>query len=152
MRIVKGRYKFLYVVAFLLGLGALTEVFQRAGIPGAVDWVGALGFALLTVIAVRIFRVPEEDVAAPRPLWRMTGRPTAGFLLGGLNALSAATVIWALVYSRVVERPSVVAASFPGSGLTVQIVSVVVEAALAVLYLRSSFRLARRVPAPSWVR
>lgn len=149
MRIVKTRYKILFIAAWLVVLGVASWLLPEAGLTVVSDWLSILGFAAMTVIAVRVFRVREEDIVAPRPYWRLTGRPTAGFLLGGLNALSAASAVWSMIYTSSVANPSAEAALFAAPGtLPVQIVSIVIDAAFGFLYLRSSFRLARRVPAP----
>jgi hypothetical protein len=153
MRIVKTRFKILFLASWVIVLGVVVGILPAVGLRAAGDWVSTLGFALMTIVAVRIFRVREEDIAAPRPRWRMTGRPTAGFFIGGINVLSAASGAWGLVYSNVVADPPSIATTLAGGGsLPIQIASLVIDAIFGVLFLRSSFRLARRVPAPSWAR
>lgn len=50
------------------------------------------------ILGARIFRSRNEDPVPPRPWWQLTGRPRAGFVIGGLiiasgvvNGVSAVT-------------------------------------------------------------
>jgi hypothetical protein len=49
------------------------------------------------VVAVRSFRGAEEQVRPARAWWRVTARPTSGFVLGALLILSAVTTPFAPV-------------------------------------------------------
>jgi hypothetical protein len=46
-----------------------------------------------TLVGVRAFRGFMEPAEPPRPLWRWTGRPRAGFWLGALYLISALVTI-----------------------------------------------------------
>lgn len=149
MRIVKTRYKVLFLLVSALVLGFIVGGLQAAGLETATGWANVVGVPVIVIAAVRMFRVREEDVARPRPLWRTTGRPTAGFFIGGLNALSVAAGVWGLVYAAGRDDAAARAAA-DGTGLT--IVSLVVDGLFAVWYLNSAFRLARHAPEPAWTR
>ena len=49
---------------------------------GLIALIGNLAY---NIVGVRIFRGYLEPVRPPRPWWRWTGRPKAGFWLGALN-------------------------------------------------------------------
>ncbi|MCU1529554.1 MAG: hypothetical protein JWP75_3317 [Frondihabitans sp.] len=109
-----------------------------SGISTAIYGVLA---TILMIIAVRTFRVVEEDIAAPRPYWRLTGRPTAGYWLAALNVLGAI----AEVTNAVVHPPaSQQTALEQVQQLPVFVVlHVVISLGWALLYFRSSLRLSR---------
>ncbi|ARC58564.1 hypothetical protein AS850_15860 [Frondihabitans sp. 762G35] len=141
MRIVRTRYKVLYLLGFgAIGfaLSALLNAVDGSGLAAAVASILLNG---LLVVAVRCFRVPEEDIAAPRPWWRMTGRPTAGFLLGTVYGLSG------LGYAVFAVLGRLPAATTPEEAVQgtpfFVVVDTLIALAWAVLYLRSSRRLAR---------
>lgn len=145
MRIVRTRYKVLFIAAWLIGFGIVRGLLEQVGAGGFADWLGSFVSLAMTFWAVRVFRVPEEDIPAPRALWRMTGRPTAGFLFGGLIVVGAAFGVWGLIYSNVVA-PSPFSTAVAGTdSVPHQVVSLIISVVVGVLYLRSSFRLARRV-------
>lgn len=143
MRIVRNRYKFLFLFgAFLVAgiiVGILDEV-PALALAGA--WFGVIVTPVVLLVATRVFRVAEEDVAAPRPLWRMTGRPTAGFVLGGILGLTVVMSLWIEIYGRTIGAEAFSNLEGPG-GFPLTIVDLVVSAVIAVLYFRSSIRLTR---------
>ncbi|HEX4058703.1 MAG TPA: hypothetical protein VHX87_10370 [Galbitalea sp.] len=91
---------------------------------------------LMILLAGRVFRGATEPGNEPRPWWRMTGAPTAGFLLGVIFGLAA---IGLLVYAIAVETDPVV--HHFRSQEPYVVVTCLVFAALGVLYLTSSARL-----------
>ncbi|MBA8815495.1 hypothetical protein FHX48_000547 [Microbacterium halimionae] len=111
-----------------------------AGISlGITAFVGATNFSLgyflgtavmgtAVIFCVRTFRGVDEQSAPPRAWWRMTSRPTAGYLLG---VLFLAQVSW--VAAGFVEPQSAVAL----------VTSLVVNSVLSVAYFHSSLRLSR---------
>ena len=62
--------------------------------------IGNLIWVAFLVFAVRVFRGADENIAAPRPWWKMTARPTAGFVLGALSAASVATYMVRILSRR----------------------------------------------------
>lgn len=95
------------------------------------EWAGLLASPALQVlvvaVAVRTFRDPDvEDVAAPRAPWRMTARPTAGFVMGALFLVQAVTTV-----VQATGRPD----------LWVLLLSAAASAGFGVAFVRSSLRL-----------
>ncbi|MFW8745647.1 hypothetical protein, partial [Mesorhizobium japonicum] len=91
IRITAAENKVAYIV-----VGYIVTV--SAGVAVAVTADLAAGLLVYTALVVgfvgvgsRTFRGAGEDAVAPRPLWRMTARPTAGYIVAGLAALEAAT-------------------------------------------------------------
>lgn len=127
LRLVQKRWKALYIVGggfvFLLFSLSLQELPESAWalvtLAPHVAWI---------YFGTRIFRGREELLQPPRPLWRMTARPRAGFILGGLFAVTALYCI-----------PGVV-----GAPLSLFWWTTIAEyAAFAALYITSSVRLRR---------
>jgi len=85
-----------WVIGLLVALGVGAAVGGLAGTDAGV----ATGMVLLyltpivvVVFCVRTFRGPSEPVAPPRPWWRMTERPTSGFVVGALFLLQTVTAL-----------------------------------------------------------
>lgn len=78
---------------------------------------------------VRVFRGEDEDAVAPRPLWRMTAKPAAGFLLAAYFAFQAVT--------------TGVSAATADAYAPLYVVAVAFLLAVAGAYLNSSLRLRR---------
>lgn len=76
-------------------------------------------------LGTRIFRGKNELLLAPRPWWRMTARPKAGFLLGAYWALGLIPLL------------------APGSSPVAWLINAAVNILLAVFYVRSSILLRR---------
>ncbi|RKR76527.1 hypothetical protein [Frondihabitans australicus] len=112
--VAAGLTMFLVVLLLQFGLGD--------------DW-GLVGSALSTLLVVglgtRLFRASAEPVEAPRVWWRMTGRATAGWVLGALFGISA------LMGAVSLARASSTAVTIVADGL------------VALAYLNSSWRLSR---------
>ncbi len=143
MRIVRNGYKFLFLFAAFVVLGIGTTLLGEVpSLAVAAAWIGVAVTPLVVVVATRVFRVPEEDIVSPRPLWRMTGRPTAGFVLGSILALNIIASVWIEIYGRTIGASDYSTIDSPG-GLPVLIVDLLVSAVIAVLYYRSSIRLNR---------
>lgn len=136
-RILNPYGKFLYVLVGWIAvvLINLLVVALVGPVVGPVLYVVVLFGWIL--VGARIFRVPEEPIEPPRPWWKLTGRPTAGFVLAALFALQAITNQVSLVLG--------------GRGLadddggTASVTVVTAACAIAaVAYLASSLRLRAR--------
>jgi hypothetical protein len=133
LRIRKKRWKIAYIV---IGVGLLA-VLNGAVVPRLFsETVSAVManvfFALFVFGGVRSFRGSDEPMA-PRAWWRMTSRPRAGFVLGALLVLNTANSVFGVVSGT--TNP-------PLAG----VLSTVVDALLAFLYISSSIRLLRNPP------
>jgi hypothetical protein len=117
-----------YVVFAPFLFGLRTWLLSENSWPYAlIGFVINLGYTLL---GVRIFRGYHERVAEPRAWWRWTGRPKAGFWLGGLH-------LFALL--------GTVQEFWTRDGLAPELPVAILNSALflivAFAYLNSSFRL-----------
>jgi len=94
MRIVQPAAK---IGTVLLGLVVTLLVSLAVGLPtGNVSLagvIGLLGTLVTTGLCVRTFRGETEDRGAPRPWWRFTERPLAGYLVALLFAAQAIGVM-----------------------------------------------------------
>ena len=134
LRIRKKRWKIAYIV---IGVGFV------AVLNGAVvsrlfsDPVSAVLANVIYVLpffcGVRSFRGSDEPITPPRAWWRMTSRPRAGFVLGAFLVLTTANSVFGVVSGS--TNP-------PLAG----VLSAVVGALLAFLYISSSIRLLRNPP------
>ena len=129
MRIVTITGKIIYIVGGY-GLLLVLNVFVFQQLVNAT--IDVLIVAVLNVafvaIGVRSFRSAEENREDPRPWWRATARPTAGFWIGaGLTVAAGVSLLGAL-------------ASKPESAF-VPTVACLSYAVLAIFYLHSSYRL-----------
>ncbi len=136
MRIVSITGKIIYIVG---GYGLLLVVnvfvFLQVVNPTIDVLIVAVLNVIYVVIGVRTFRGIDENREDPRPWWRATARPAAGFWLGGgLAALAGISLLGAL-------------ASPPGNAF-VPTVACLVYAALAAFYLHSSYKLRTLDQAP----
>ncbi|SEA64401.1 hypothetical protein [Leifsonia sp. 21MFCrub1.1] len=129
MRITSVTGKIAYVVgvfAFIL----LLNGFVIANLVNAtldVLIVAALNVAYV-IVGVRCFRGADENRTDPRPWWRATARPAAGFWIGGgLILLAFVSGVGALA-----SRPE---------GALIPAVACLTYAVLGTFYLNSSVRL-----------
>ena len=116
--------------AYIIGGYALLVLFTRATHPLAPTVFAVLDFIVFgtyILVGVRSFRGKYEPVLPPRPWWRMTGRPKAGFWLGALLVLGVVSFLLAK-YIPVELRVSYIAQ----------------ELVFGLLYLNSSIQLVRR--------
>ncbi|MGV8858341.1 hypothetical protein [Rhodoglobus sp.] len=101
-RIVAWWAKLAFYCTYLISGRLLFFVLDSAGAPPAASLVCGVAFSSLAfVVGVRTFRGAAEPLAAPRPWWRATARPPAGFILGMLTTILALNEVWLLV----VETP-----------------------------------------------
>jgi len=127
VRIVGVPGKIAYVVLGYAAVVALNTLLLRRipfGWPG--DAVAAILEFALFYLGTRVFRGRSEDRAAARAPWRMTARPLAGFVIASLLAAGAVSAVVGVIV---------------GSHPYASAFSAIEWSVLAVLYLRSSFRL-----------
>ncbi|NYF09348.1 hypothetical protein HDC94_000504 [Leifsonia sp. AK011] len=94
LRLTQKRWKAVYIVGGYLVIFVINVLLPQGG-----------GLAIITLIldvawiygGTRIFRGAGELVQPPRPWWRMTARPRAGFVLGILVFAPAVAAYIALV-------------------------------------------------------
>ena len=134
LRLRKTRWKIAYI-AVGVGLSAVINGVVVPGLLGEPSTAVASNvfFALFVFGGVRSFRGSDEPVKPPRAWLRMTARPRAGFVLGGLCVLFFISSIFSVAFS----------ASDPASA---GVDDALVNALLAFLYIRSSIRLHRTPP------
>src|SRR5262249_54135992 len=134
LRIVRPVFKLIYVVVLVVGFGVLRLAFVQNAIvlpPDAVQAILALletAYFALILLACRTFRAAAEDVAPPRPWWRMTYRASLSWLLGILFVAEVAVAGWG--FGAGLDDPG-------------NAVDFVLGGIVAVLYLHSGFQLSR---------
>jgi hypothetical protein len=138
LRIVKTRYKVLYVVVAILV--AVIAVPNFWGQPWA--WVsiviGNAVFLSFFVVAIRCFRGREEPVEPKRAVWRFTARPTSGFVMAGVCLWFGAVYLMNLVQGLYLD-------SFQQLD---KVINIVLASVLIFGYLNSSVRQVRARPLP----
>jgi hypothetical protein len=113
------------VVAYVIALTVLLAVGLTAGMLAAtIAWSVLLLIAV--AVAVRSFRGEGESKDAPRAWWRMTARPTAGFVFTAVFLLQA-------IYLAVQANTEV----SPGSFYFLAVLNLVI----AAFFIYSSIRL-----------
>ncbi|MBN9193518.1 hypothetical protein [Microbacterium sp.] len=128
LRITTAGTKIATITAWYIGIVVVTLTLGVTTTPVA-GYIAAVGLPVAMVwFCTRTFPGDSEDIAPPRPWWRMTERPAAGYVLGALFAAQAigyatAPASWAEPVAR--------AAAFA------------VAAVIAAGYLNSSARLTR---------
>ena len=115
-----------WVIGLLAALGVGAVVGGLAGTDAGVVTGMVLLYLtpiVIVVFCVRTFRGPSEPVAPPRRWWRMTERPTSGFIVGGLFLVQTFTAITTVVdrgplLSLLATMPNAIAAvAFLGSAI-----------------------------------
>ena len=117
------------IVGFLV-----VPIFRGAGGALAGDIAVCAWNLLFVVGGTRTFRGANEP-SGPREWWRMTARPIAGFIIGGLILLSVAISDISLL---------LVALKTGGAPVVGAIVVMVVDLVVAAAYFSSSARLTAR--------
>ncbi len=133
MRIVRVRYKLLYICAWALvevGLGLLLKPALPPLVAGAFGQLISIGFF---VVGVRVFRGAQEAITPRRSWWRLTAGPQSGYLLGILSLLAAVTL----------AIDSANASSAKLGAAPISIAESVIAFVLAASYINSSTRLFR---------
>ena len=136
MRITTVTGKIIYIVG-VFGLILVVNVFfiYRFVNPTVDVLIVAVLNVAYVIVGVRTFRGAGENRDDPRPWWRATARPAAGFWLGGALAFLAFIAGVGALSSRPED-------SF------VPTIACLAYALLAVFYLHSSYRLRTMDVAP----
>ncbi|BDI21795.1 hypothetical protein [Herbiconiux sp. L3-i23] len=117
---IVGTFILIFLLTFLFGVAS---GFATAGV-----YAIAFGLTLVAIVVLsRFFRSTTEE-NAPRPMWRLTGRPVAGYVIAGIAVAQAFSI------AVIPDGPPVEA----------RIVAITFYAIVAVGYLQSSIRLTRR--------
>lgn len=129
MRITTITGKIIYIVGAFGLILVLNGLFLFPYLNPTIDVliVAALNLAYV-IVGVRTFRGAGENRDDPRPWWRATARPAAGFWLGGILAFLA-FIAGVGAFASKPENAFVPAVAFLAYAL------------LAVFYLHSSYRL-----------
>lgn len=128
-RITTPQSKVTFVV---LGYVAVTVATVFGALAANVTTAYLLYCVSLSIVIVtgsRLFRGEAEDRVAPRPVWRMTSKPTAGFVLTTAFVLQAVS--------------TGVSAAVAPDNAPVYVFGVLFSLAIAAAYLNSSLRLLR---------
>lgn len=134
LRVTSDRTKAtILVVGIVLALAAIPMLAVLGGI--VVGYAAVLAFTVaLVLVPARCFRGPGEAVDPPRPWWRATNRPTAGYVIGALYVLQG----FALLVRHDADGLGAVGVLFG-----------VVDLVLGAYLVRSSVRLSREgLPGP----
>ncbi|WP_440710858.1 hypothetical protein [Herbiconiux sp. YIM B11900] len=152
LRIRKTGWKIVYIVVGWVVVTAVGWPIYGLGLPTPLlSVIASVLFLAYVLLGVRVFRGRDEPIVPARAWWRMTAKPTAGFVLGAYFALS-------LVYEVVLAIVDP-AGRFPGrpdADVFTFILNLIGTAPLVYLYLNSSIRLVRSPPAvvpaplPAW--
>lgn len=122
------------------------------GVAAAGSVVAVLAFWAWIVVGARLFRGDDEPVDPPRAWWRLTAKPTAGFVIAGLlgvQVLGAVVTAWvAGLATDAGVRSDVVTAGVAASGAATSGAAAFAAAVAAVAYLHSSIRLRAEEPDP----
>jgi hypothetical protein len=117
---IVGTFILIFLLTFLFGMAS---EFATAGV-----YAIAFGLTLVAIVVLtRFFRSASEE-NAPRPLWQLTGRPVAGYVIAGIAVAQAFSI------AVIPDGPPVEA----------RMVAIAFYAIVAAGYLQSSIRLARR--------
>ena len=130
LRLTQKRWKAAYIVGGLVVTYAIFSLINQ--LP--FDWFTAILTSAIQFVwiyfATRIFRGRNELQLAPRDSWRMTARPTAGYVLGGWWTLLALSSAWLISDGQ----------------LALGVTGLIEFGVLSYLYFASSSRLRRTTP------
>jgi len=119
-------------IGLVVACGALFPAIGFLAVSVSGYTVGSLVMTALVVLLVsfcsRTFRGPREDVRSPRPAWRMTEKPLAGYV-------AAAYLVFVGV-GLITQRPEPVAPAIAWSCCGILFVA-------AVVFVNSSLKLTR---------
>ena len=131
LRIVKTRYKLLYTLTCVLLIGAVAPAWWGPPWTLVSIVIGNVIFLAFLIVGVRSFRGRGEPVAPKRAWWRLTARPTAGFVIAGVSAWFALGFVVSIVLGTDLGPLDMLDA----------VINIVLMCVLVLAYLNSSLRL-----------
>ncbi|WP_291038125.1 hypothetical protein [Herbiconiux sp.] len=144
VRIRKTGWKVLYVIAGSVVIGSVNQLIAALHVVQPVSEIlSLLLFFAFVLLGARSFRGAGEAIEPPRVWWRMTARPTAGFVIGTVGVIFVGFAAMVLVLQ-------------PNEHVVTNVVSGISYAVVAVVYIHSSIRPMRNPPAqideglPKW--
>lgn len=144
MRIRKTGWKVLYLIVGWVAVGTVNQLLTALHVVQPLSEIlSVLVFFAFVLLGARSFRGAGEAIDPPRAWWRVTARPTAGFVIATFTVLFVGFVVAAIVTQ-------------PGEHVVTYVGSAISYAIVAVVYLQSSIRLVREPPAevdegpPKW--
>jgi hypothetical protein len=140
IRIVGWLRKLIYAIVAYGVIFAIAWVLRGAGVDVAAASVSTILNLAAVLYGARVFRTPDEPRSPARPTWQMTARPMLSHRVGVLFAIGAALEIPGIVLAAVGYGSSHAATN----SIVSDSLSLLVNAFLAVLYLRSARHLSRR--------
>lgn len=147
VRIVRWYLKLAYVAGVWLAgypAFALFDALNAPQITGSV--VNAVITLAGIILGARWFRGKGEPITPPRPWWKMTARRTLSRVVGVASILgSALTVLYLLGAALGVERWM---QTLTAVALLEYVLTAVLYAIIATLYLNSAARLPKPAPRP----
>jgi hypothetical protein len=114
-RITEPMGKVAYVVGATVVGVFLVLLLVSSPLPD--ELVAAAYFVAWVAVGVRVFRGAGEQVEAPRAWWRMTSRPTAGFVLAAVLGLGVLVPAGAPSSAPQVVAQLVVGVAYLGSSI-----------------------------------
>jgi len=130
-RIRKARWKLIYILGAIALTNLVGLVWLRLPAPLPVI-VSQAWLVANVLVGTRWFRGRGEAIAPPRPWWRMTARPPAGFIIGGIFLVGFVTEL--------------IVPSDPRVSVWEGVTGMITFGGLAALYIHSSLRLIRTPP------
>jgi len=113
LRVMNPWHKFGFLVALVLA-DRLVDYLLGLALSGAVfALVSDVVWAVAVIALARSFRGPGEPIGPPRPWWRLTARPLAGWWLSGIYILGV--VYDFLPGARHTQLSATVGAAFLGA-------------------------------------
>jgi hypothetical protein len=145
LRIVQPGFKLVYVVVAFAVAVALSRGLEALGVSVSICAPISMAVLLVTFLyGARVFRGPDEEVARPRPWWKMTSKRTLSTLLAFLFGLlgvayGAVSIALFVEYFRFTERDASIIGALADDAIYLSLF--VFSATLAFFYIVSTVRL-----------
>ncbi|WP_258045919.1 hypothetical protein [Leifsonia shinshuensis] len=126
LRVMRPLHKFAFIAGLLIVWPTVVRLVGLVVSPTAVGLISNVLWPFAIIALARSFRGPDEPIVPPRPWWRLTARPPAGWVLG---AIYTAGELIGLIFP------------VPGSHDVVAVVGEVCGLFIGLAFLNSSIRL-----------
>ena len=136
IRILRIRAKVVFLLIAVLAMVTIGVAMNYLAGGGAGVIVTSFLWIVVVVLGSRWFRGTDEPVEPPRPWWRMTAQPPAGYLLAVLFLLNAGTQAYALLVNDLATLAAV-------GVLWPTVIALACHGLIGLAYLHSSIRLSR---------